>query len=201
VLSGAPVAASTAVPSYPPRDECARLPGFAGFRDKLFAAARAKDPEALAALVQPSVHLDFGGGAGVEELRKRLADPGTALWSELADLASLGCAADRGVATLPWIFARVPETADPYKTMLVLGTEVPLRAKGGVEGKVLLTLDWSLVEIAGTGFDPKAPSTEVTVGGSRGFVETAKLRSIIDYRVIADRSTGDWRITAFIAGD
>jgi hypothetical protein len=198
---GSTSAAGTAIARYPPRDECARLPGFAAFRDKLSAAAKAKDPEALAALADPAVHLDYGGGAGVEELRKRLTDPRTALWSELADLLSLGCAADRGVATLPWVFARVPETADPYKTMLVLGTGVPLRETAAAKAKPMRTLDWALVEIAGTGFDPKAPYTEVTVGGARGFVETSKLRSIIDHRVIADRSGGEWRITAFIAGD
>lgn len=95
---------------YAPADECAALPGFPAFRDKLFAAAKTRDPEALAALAEPEVKLDFGGGAGIEELKKRLAARDAPLWSELEALAGLGCAADKGVATLPWIFSRVPET-------------------------------------------------------------------------------------------
>lgn len=188
--------------TYPPRDACAKLPGFASFRDKLFAAARARDVDAFAALADPAVHLDFGGGAGLDELKKRLAARDAPLWSEIDALAGLGCAADKGVATLPWIFARVPERADPYKTMLVTGSHVPLRAKAAASAPAKAELDWALVTLAGASFDPKARFAEVVApGGARGFVETVKLRSILDYRLIADRSGGEWKITALIAGD
>ena len=196
----APPAAEIA--SYPPRTECAKLPGFSAFRDKVFAAAKVRDSAALAALADPAIHLDFGGGAGTEELKKRLDDPKSGLWGEIDALAGLGCAADKSVATLPWIFARVPETADPYRTMLVTGAKVPLRGKPSASAPAKATLDWALVTLAGTSFDPKAPFSEVAAAdGARGFVETAKLRSILDYRLIADRQDGEWTITALIAGD
>ena len=161
----AAIPAAKATP-YPPRDECAKLPGFAAFRDRLFAAAKARDAEAFAAL------------------------------------AGLGCAVDKGVATLPWIFARVPESADPYKTMWVTGEDVRLRAKAAASAPGKARLEWALVTLAGDSFDPKAAFAEVLAADrSRGFVETAKLRSILDYRLIADRSGGEWKITALIAGD
>ena len=183
-------------------DECAKLPGFAAFREKLFVAVKARDAGALAALADPAVHLDFGGGAGRDELTKRLtAATGPGLWSELAALAPLGCAADAGVATLPWIFARVPEDADPFRTMLVTGLAVPMRGKATATAKPVRTLDWALVTLSGMGFDPKAPYAKVEAGGATGFVETARLRSVIDYRLIAERKGEGWAIVAFIAGD
>lgn len=201
VPSAEPAAKPGPVVAYPPRDECAKLPGFAEFRDKLFAAAKAKDVEALAALADPKINLDFGGGAGTDELRKRLSDPKVRLWDEIAALSGLGCAVDGGIATMPAIFSRVPEDVDAATTMLVTGTDVPMRAKPERTAETVRTLDWALVSLA-KGFDPGATYTEVTAAdGSRGHVLTAKLRSLLDYRLIAERQGEDWKITALIAGD
>ena len=199
--SPSPTPTAVALASYPPRDECARLPGFAAFRDQFFAAAKARDADAFAALADPRINLDFGGGAGTDELEKRLSDPKVRLWDEIAALSGLGCAADGGIATIPAIFSRVPEDVDPATTMLVTGAGVPLRAKPERAAEAVRTLDWALVTLA-AGFDPTATYTEVAAGdGSRGHVLTAKLRSLLDYRLIADREGGEWKITALVAGD
>ena len=65
------------------------------------------------------------------------------------------------------------------------------------------SLDWALVTLKGDGFDPAAKYAEVTAtDGSTGFVATAKLRSLLDFRLIADKADGGtYRITALIAGD
>lgn len=189
--------------SFPPRDECSKLPGFPAFRDAVVAATAKRDAEALVALADPDVRLDFGGGAGRDELRKRLADPKAPLWGEIAALASLGCADDGTVATLPAIFSRVPDDVDPGRTMLVTGSEVPLRARPSPSAPEVRKIDWALVMLKGEGFDPAARYAEVDAAdGSTGFVATAKLRSILDYRLVADKSAdGTYRITALIAGD
>ena len=199
----APPASAKPLAAYPPRDECAKLPGFPAFRGALFAATAKRDGEALVALADPDVRLDFGGGAGREELRKRLADSMSGLWGEIAALATLGCAADGTVATLPAIFSRVPDDIEPVRTMLVTGSDVPLRRKPSSAAPQVRKLDWALVTLKGDGFDPAARYAEVTASdGSAGFVATAKLRSLLDYRLIADRTEGGaYRITALIAGD
>lgn len=196
-LSPKPLAA------YPPRDECVKLPGFPAFRDALFAAVAKRDSEALVALADPAINLDFGGGAGRDELRRRLDDPKTGLWDEIAGVVALGCAADGTVATLPAIFSRVPDDADAARTMLVTGSEVPMRRKPAPDAEAIRMLDWALVALKGASFDPTQRYAEVTTAdGSSGFVATAKLRSLLDYRVIADKSGADaYRITALIAGD
>ena len=49
------------------------------------------DADALIALTDPDVTLDFGGGSGVEELRKRLDGGAYNSWRNLADAVRLGC--------------------------------------------------------------------------------------------------------------
>ena len=198
-----PAASPKPLPAFIPSDECAVLPGFPAFRNALFAATAKRDVEALAALSDSAINLDFGGGAGIDELRKRLADPKAALWDEIAALAPLGCAADGTVATLPAIFSRVPDDVDPARTMLVTGTQVPLRSKPAPSAPPVRLLDWTLVTLRGNGFDPARRYAEVTAAdGSHGFVANAKLRSVLDYRLVADKSAeGEYRITALIAGD
>ena len=87
--------------------------------------------------------------------------------------------------------------------MLVTGSEVPLRRKPSPDAPAVRSLDWALVTLKGDGFDPAAKYAEVTAtDGSTGFVATAKLRSLLDYRLVADKSEGGtYRITALIAGD
>lgn len=198
------VAATPTLPvSYPPRDECSRQPGFRAFRDKLFAAVKAKDADAIVALADPAIHLDFGGGAGTDELRKRLSDPKSGLWGEIAQLSGLGCAADRGVATLPWIFARLPEGFDDATTaMYGTGPQLVLRKTPSASGRPLATLTWPVVELEGKGFDPQAKFARVRLSdGTVGYLETAQLRSLLDYRLVAERQGGAWKITALVAGD
>jgi hypothetical protein len=40
-----------------------------------------------------------------------------------------------------------------------------------------------------------------TPKGRSGYVSTEEVRSLLDYRLIFGRREGQWRITAFIAGD
>jgi hypothetical protein len=186
--------------AYTPKNECISAPGWPAFHKSLVAAIRARDSAALAAIAAPDITLDYGGGSGVGELQKRLADPERQLWQELAALLPLGCAIDGGLAAMPWIFWNVPETADSYTAMLVTGRDVPLRdeQKGANIGNV----GWFIVDIDPMEFKPDEKLTQVTLTtGETGLVETSRLRSLLDYRLIAEPHEGGWKITAFIAGD
>ncbi len=186
--------------TYAPRDECSAKPGWPAFRKNLNNAIRARDADALVALAAPDIALDYGGGSGTAELKKRLADPETGLWIELAAILPLGCAIEGGIAAMPWVFWNVPEEVDSYNAMLVLGNDTPLREKPG--GKVISPVGWFIVGNDPMAFDPEKPETRVTLdNGTKGWIATAKLRSLLDYRLIAEPQDGTWRITAFIAGD
>lgn len=187
--------------SYPPRDDCAPLPGWREFRAKLEQAAAQRDAAALAALTDPAIKLDFGGGQGIKEMQRRLGDKDYRLWDQITAMLPLGCAVQDGAATLPAIFASAPADVDPYSGMLVLGSAVPAYAKPDAASPALAAMNWAIVnvpEYAG----PEQAYTKVTLpGGKTAYVESAKLRSLIDYRLIAERGKKGWQITALIAGD
>lgn len=186
---------------WAPRDTCGAAEGATQFRERLAAAVEARDADALIALAADDIELDFGGGAGTAELRARLADEDRGLWEELDALMALGCSAnDQGGITLPWIFDQDVGEEDPYTAFLVMGEDVPVYAGPGRDGGRRAAISWDLVEIAS--LNPQRPLQQVKLpDGTLGFIDMARLRSLIDYRLIASSRNGRWRITAFIAGD
>jgi hypothetical protein len=201
--AAAPEVPILAAASYPPRDDCTSLPGWNDFREKLGAAVAARDADALAALADPDVRLDFGGGAGTAELRRRLDAADHRLWDELAALLPLGCGPQEGGgAAMPWIYASGPEVEDPFSALLVLGPAVPAHAEGRPDSPVTARLNWAIVTTPGASGPGKA-FTKVTLPDGEGtaYVASDRLRSFVDYRLLATRTVQGWRITALVAGD
>lgn len=184
---------------WAPRDGCIAEPGALEFREKLAAAVLAKDADALAALADANIKLDFGGGGGTAELKKRLSDPDQALWKALTNLVPLGCALNpEGGLTVPWYFAQDMKLDDPYLSMVVRGVDVPLLDAPKADAKIVKRLSWDVVEVQN---DPGAYAEVKAADGKKGFVEADKLRSIIDYRLLADKGADGWKLSAFVAGD
>ena len=184
-----------------PRDECGELEGAADFRNRLAEAVRLRDANAVAALAADDIQLDFGGGAGAAEFKKRLNEPGGELWKELDALLTLGCSAnDQGGITIPWVFDQDIGDADPYSSLLVMGEEEPVHETASPSSKAIGSVSWDLVE--SNDYQPDRPMQQVTLAdGKTGYIATDKLRSIIDYRLLASSRNGKWSITSFIAGD
>jgi len=186
---------------FAPRDECGTLEGAPDFRNRLAEAVRLRDANAVVALAADDIQLDFGGGAGAAEFRKRLNEPGGDLWKELDALLTLGCSAnDQGGLTIPWIFDQDIGDADPYSSMLVMGEDEPVHETASPFSKEIGKVSWDLVETVD--YLPDNPMQEVTLAdGKTGFIATDKLRAVIDYRLLASSRNGKWSITSFIAGD
>jgi hypothetical protein len=187
---------------YAPRDECQDQPGAEDFRAALTKAVKDRDADALAALAAPDVKLDFGGGTGIGELRTRLAKKDWSLWDELDTLLPLGCAVnDQGGITIPWYFAQPIPEVDHANGMIVMGENVPLLAEPKPGAAKVATLSWDVVALEG-GLQPADKYQKVKVpGGKEGWVATAKLRSQLDYRLIASSRDGKWSFTSLVAGD
>jgi hypothetical protein len=186
---------------YAPQDECKGMAGAEDFRARLAAAIQARDADALAALAAPDVKLDFGGGSGRAELIKRLAGP-DGLWEDLAQLTALGCGMnEQGGITIPWYAAKPIENADPGTAMLVTGERVPLRKDAQGTASEAEEVSWDVVSLVG-GLEPEAKFQRVkTSDGTLGFIATDKLRSLLDYRLIASSRDGKWSFTSLVAGD
>jgi hypothetical protein len=203
IVDPAPEPAPLAKGKWAPRDECGDLEGAEGFRTRLAAAVRRRDADALVALSAEDIELDFGGGSGGAELRRRLAGSPTepSLWQAFDLTLPLGCAAnEQGGITIPWVFEQGWGDADPYGSMLVLGEDVPVLAKPDPSAERVALVSWDLVEV-----NPleghRGDSRVELPDGTAGFIASNKLRSLIDYRLTASNRNGRWRITSFVAGD
>jgi len=187
---------------YSPRDECGKVTGATEFRRKLADAVMAKDAEAIAALASPEVRLGFGGDDGRERLLARLKDPNDTLIGEIARLLPLGCGLNvAGDLTMPWIFAQELGDIDGYTANLVVGENVPLHAAADEKSAVEQRISWDLVELA-DGPYPEGDLLPVTApDGTKGYMHKSRLRSLLDYRLLAGRQIGVWKITAILAGD
>jgi len=196
-----PEPATLAEGPYAPRDTCGDLRGAAEFRQALAAAVEARDADALVALAAEDVKLDFGGGAGRAELKKRLTAPDRELWQELGELLTLGCSANKqGGLTIPWYFDQAIKGVDPFMGMIVTGEKVPVTSSPEEGAETLTTLSWDVVEISALKPDEAFQKVETT-GGEEGYIATDKLRSLIDYRLLAASRNGNWRIVSLVAGD
>ncbi len=191
---------------WAPRNECNNLPGAMDFLASLQAAIDTRDADAFVALAAEDVKLDFGGGAGAAQLRERLEADGGAHWETLEQLLELGCAAgDETSITLPWYFAQtIP--VDPYMGAIVTGEDVPLYSAPATDASELATISWDAVEqlpddTEREGFERVVWTRLESEERVEGYIASAQLRSIIDYRLIANRRNNRWRITALIAGD
>lgn len=187
-----------------PRDECVEVDGAYQFRLALAEAVIARNADALLALADPNIKLDFGGGEGRATLKERLAEPDRALWLELEKIMPLGCADNgQGNLILPWYFAQDFGDIDGFVAMLVTGEDVPLLKEPNADAEVLARLSWEAVELDPEMFDGELrPFARVKLGdGTSGWIAEESLRSQLDYRIVANRKSGDWKMIAFIAGD
>ena len=196
--------AQTASGPLAPRDECASVEGLGELQTALKKAVAARDADALMALVDRNVQLDYGGGSGQAELRKRLTDPEYLLWDEIGQALALGCGFDKSAdgnsyATWPWYFSKDLIPLDPFEAMIVTGTDVPLRDGASATAKQIGTVSWDYVQLKEYSEDPFPPV--VTRDGKAGFMDAKALRSLVDYRIMADKIDGKWKVTTIIAGD
>ena len=186
---------------YAPRDTCTDLKGADQFRRDLAVAVEARDADGLVALAAEDVKLDFGGGTGRAELKKRLTAPDRKLWQELGDLLTLGCSANKqGGMTIPWYFDQTIEGADPMTGMIVTGENVPVLASPEEGAEPVAALSWDVVQISALKPDDAFQKVR-TKDDVEGYIATDKLRSLIDYRLIAASRNGTWRIVSLVAGD
>lgn len=172
----------------------------------LITAVANRDAAMLRQIVDPQVLLDFGGGAGWDEMRSRLDSPEYSLWDELDAVIRLGCAAGQeGSLYMPYYWGQDLGDVDSFSTYIVLGDDVALHADATGD-RTIHRLDWEAVELVDFYEDRAGAEDEPrwqvrTRSGRQGFVDKTRLRSLVDYRLIAERHDGRWLITTFVAGD
>ena len=186
-------------------DEGQQDPDFAAWRAELMLDVIARDADAVAEKADENIKLSFGGDSGRETLMAWLTEgeaPET-YWQELEEVLSLGGTFDGEDAfTAPYTFtAELPGNLDPFSTAFVLGHETPVREGSAPDSFEIARVTGAVVETIGAE-DFDAPYRQIRrADGSEGYVEARFLRSVVDYRALFNKLDGEWRMTAFIAGD
>lgn len=206
-LSAAPAfARNTAAPE----DQADRDAALKRVRDAALAAAKARDFKRLSPYLDPAIQLDFGGGAGANLLRRRLAErPG--LWEELVWVLGHGGRFDqqRKLFTAPYTFSTDTRGIDPFEAGILIGPAI-VRAAARANATPLATLrdtvvrviDWRHSETTPSPFYRRTDWIEIVLPDKRrGWVEAKHARSAVDYRAGFEKKRGQWRMTFFLAGD
>jgi hypothetical protein len=186
----------------PPQDECRKDASFVAYRSSLKAAVKARDARLLLSLVAQDIAFSFGDGAGKAEFARewRLDQPAqSALWAELEEVLSLGCALQDGSAEAPWLYARFPQVLDPFDHAVVVRPGAAAHAAPNRGSKVLARLNWDILPVLSDLGDAWA-QVRLT-DGRKAYVRRQDLRSPIDYRAGFERRGGRWLMVMFIAGD
>ncbi len=201
-----PLAAEANAGPLVPRDECVGDQGLAALGEKLRHASRDRDTDALMQLVDDNIQLDFGGGSGKRELEQRLTSPDYNLWNELGAAIALGCGISPamngdGYASWPWYFSKDIIPLDPFEAFIVTGEHVRLRSGASSSATIIGAVSWDYVRLNDYPPEDAAYAKVETRNGLQGYIAKAYLRSLVDYRLVATKRDGNWRVTAFIAGD
>lgn len=210
VLSGPVVAGVPVDPVMPPPVE--RLPPkLQAARDALRAIVARKDMAALVAHVRPESKLDFGGTSGPAGFREKWdanQETRQALWRTLEGILALpGVPAEDGLAYCsPYVFcADLPGDFELYDALVVLGSDVAVRARPSRDAAVLRRVDHAIVNRTYVAGVENAPgwSAVTLADGTSGYVSTRWIRDVVDFR-LSLRLEGDgdrWWLEYLLAGD
>lgn len=205
MLFAALALAAAAPTRLPPIERCGGDPEFTAVRTRLEQVIQKQDIDGLLSLMAQDVRVTFGGRYGRGDFRQQWArsKDQSELWKELRRATKLGCATaidgqGEEYRAMPAMFVTGGDL-DGFETWVALPGAV-MRTRPSAKAPVRMRVPaWTVLnEVEHDG----GPWIEArTPKGRHGFVPTSQARSIIDYRIVFGRRDGQWKITAFVAGD
>ncbi|HET7436586.1 MAG TPA: SH3 domain-containing protein [Thermoanaerobaculia bacterium] len=174
-----------------PADEAAQDPSFAAYRARLIDAVQRKDETTLRTMISPDIRTTFGAANGIANFE--------ANWTELAEVLRLGGTMRDGMFWAPYVYSRWPDEIDAFEHVAAIGDSVPVRQQPNATAPIVTTLHWSIVRVL-----PNAPDGwrhVKTNDGVEGYVAASGVRSPIAHRAGFAKVNGEWKLTAFVAGD
>ena len=176
--------------------------------ETLVKAAEAQDFAAFEAVMTPESTASFGGDEGPEGFKRAygIGEPESPFWTAFLEAARLGGAfLQDDLYTLPYTAGHLPETADPYLSVIAIGDKTLLYAEpkegaavvADVTHQILEQIDIEPADLEKTGPD----FVHVKADAGTGYVKIGEVRSPLDYRAVFQKIDGVWKLVAFVAGD
>jgi hypothetical protein len=123
------------------------------------------------------------------------------VWADLgAALALGGTFGSPDSFTAPYVFAAWPDALDAFECALVVGERVRVRMSDAPDSAVVGSASHEVVQRLPADRE-NGPVHVRLASGITGFIAAPFVRSPIDYRAIFQRTNGQWRLRAFVAGD
>ena len=199
-----------------PVDEAAKDPSFLAYRNAMLKIVKAQNTEAFLKLVDPDIHLSFGGDVGHEAMRRSLnisandlseeyksqaAELRDEYWGEIGKVLKLGGRFDEGAFVAPYTWqSKIPEGADAYHTYFITGSNVLMRTTPNAGAPIITSLSYNIVYNNNWQEDADFQAIRLP-GGKKGYLSSQYLRSSLDYRALFIKTKGKWQMVMFIAGD
>lgn len=188
-----------------PVDEASRQPDFFTFRAQLQIAVAARNTEAVVALTDPAIRLGFGGDDGVERFRQSLTGSAADdVWRSLARVLTLG-GAFKGADSFeaPYYYSNWPDTLDSFECGVLVGRGIRVRGTAAPDAPVVATASYEIVRhmVAWAAKVPAGWAAVELASGAKGYVREEYLGAPTGVRAIFSRVSGQWRLTALVAGD
>ena len=184
-----------------PVDRAATQPDFFTFRARLQTAIARRDEAAVLAVVDPGIRISFGDDEGLDTFRTKLREPQSTLWGDRASALAIGGtfqAPDSFVA--PYVFAAWPDGLDSFECAAVIGERVRVRATAEPDSAVVGRVSYEIVQVLPAQRQSAATHARLA-NGITGFIASTFVRSPIDHRAIFQKTGGQWKLRAFVAGD
>ena len=200
-----------------PIDQAELNSSFAAFRAQLLAAVEKKEVDFLLKHVDDQIKIGFGAEYGKEDFIKSWnldKDPENSLvWQKLKEVLNLGGIFTNETLTsftAPYTFH--VSVDDPYGYKVITGTQVRVRAEPRLQGSVLGSLNYDVVQSADLNpgelpvldtLNNEVHSWEKirTPQGNVGYVYGKFVRSPIDFRANFKQQADTWKMMFFLAGD
>jgi hypothetical protein len=193
-----------------PVDEASQDTSFARFRRDLLRAVRDKNGDAVVKALDPNIKLSFGGQGGLPDFQRmwKPNDKKSPLWEKLEWVLAHG-GSFRGTGNdrsswAPYVYSNWPDSGpEPFEYGAITGRNVPVYARPDTT-QVIAVLDYHFVKAPdGTHLRENKPRfiKIVTPTGKTGYVRSPQIRSQLDYRAGFQKSSGQWKMSVFIAGD
>lgn len=191
-----------------PVDASRNDPQLAGMLRVLVAAAEARDFSPFEKVLSPQAVANYGGDEGVDGFKRgyHIEDPNSPFWDAFAEAVKLGGVfLQDDLYTTPYTSGDLPESADPYLTLVAIGPKTLLYGAPSDSAPVVADVTHQLLEQADIEADDLARTPEgwvrVKADAGEGYVKQAEVRSPLDYRAVFQKTGEGWKLIAFVAGD
>jgi hypothetical protein len=195
-----------------PVDESSADPQFSKFYESFRDAVYQKDTKFLMSILDPEVQTEIDGEPGAKAFEKHWqpADPASKLWTELAEVVSLGGSftTEQGTKAFcaPYTYSKFPDAIDSFNHGVILRANVELRSKPSVHAPVMTRLSHDIVKVPSWQSAKDESHNDVhwlrvIARAGAGYVRTTDIRSPSDFRACFARKDDRWLLRWLVAGD